>query len=481
VIFVSQIFLFWFLPAVLGVYFLLPKRARSLWLTLASYVFYGWWRPDFVGLMLFSTLVDFVAGARIGAANDAIAASAEPAARTAAERARKRWLLLSITVNLGLLGYFKYFNFGVDSLNALLAPLGVAPLAAAKIILPVGISFYTFQTMSYSIDIYRGHARPLKSWIDFACFVSLFPQLVAGPIVRYQELADQLLERTHTKDKFARGAFLFQVGFLKKLLVADSVALVADKVFALAEPSAAEAWLGALAYTFQIYFDFSGYSDMAIGLGLLFGFEFPVNFDSPYKSRSITEFWRRWHITLSTWLRDYLYIPLGGNRRGPARTYVNLAATMLLGGLWHGAAWTFVAWGAYQGAWLAFERWMGKRSLYGFLPAFGQQLVTLAIVAVGWVFFRATSMEGALRMLQAMAGLGADRELALGFRLDNLQTLALVGAPLVALLLPNSQQLAEHGAGLGTVAARVVTACAFPLAVCHLFFVSYSPFLYFQF
>jgi alginate O-acetyltransferase complex protein AlgI len=287
--------------------------------------------------------------------------------------------------------------------------------------------------------------------------------------------------RAHAKDKFARGAFLFQVGFLKKLLVADSVALVADKVFALAEPSAAEAWLGALAYTFQIYFDFSGYSDMAIGLGLLFGFEFPVNFDSPYKSRSITEFWRRWHITLSTWLRDYLYIPLGGNRRGPARTYVNLAATMLLGGLWHGAAWTFVAWGAYQGAWLAFERWMGKRSLYGFLPAFGQQLVTLAIVAVGWVFFRATSMEGALRMLQAMAGLGADRELALGFRLDNLQTLALVGAPLVALLLPNSQQLAEHGAGLGTVAARVVTACAFPLAVCHLFFVSYSPFLYFQF
>ncbi len=477
-IFTSQIFLFWFLPLVLGLYYLTPRNWRSLCLTLASYVFYGWWRVDFVLLMLFSTLLDFFAGMRIGRLGDELATAAGDAARSARlAQQRKRWLVVSIVANLGLLGYFKYFNFGVDSLNAIVANFGVAPLAWPKIVLPVGISFYTFQTMSYSIDVYRGHARPLERIVDFACYVALFPQLVAGPIVRYQTLASQLVERSHTFDKFARGAFLFQLGFLKKLLVADSVASVADQAFGLTAPTLAEAWLGSVAYTLQIYFDFSGYSDMAIGLGLLFGFEFPINFDSPYKSTSITEFWRRWHISLSSWLRDYLYIPLGGNKRGPARTYFNLAATMLLGGLWHGAAWTFLAWGAYQGAWLAFERWMGKRSLYGFLPRFGQVLVTLVIVVVGWVFFRATSFDQAFTVLGAMAGGGAESPGYLRVDIAPLSRVMLIAAPLIALFLPNSQQLADAGSAL----ARIAAAAGFPVAVCHLFFVSYSPFLYFQF
>jgi len=476
-IFTSQIFLFWFLPLVLALYYLAPMRWRSALLTLASYVFYGWWRLDFVLLMLLSTVLDFVVGMRIGRLGEELAASQDAGRSATLARMRKRWLLISVVANLGLLGYFKYFNFGVDSLNVLLAQFGAAPIEWAKIVLPVGISFYTFQTMSYSIDVYRGHAKPLDRLVDFACYVALFPQLVAGPIVRYQTLADQLVQRDHTFEKVARGAFLFQIGFMKKLLVADSVAGIADQVYALSDPTRPEAWLGAVAYTFQIYFDFSGYSDMAIGLGLLFGFEFPINFDSPYKSTSITEFWRRWHISLSTWLRDYLYIPLGGNKRGPVRTYENLATTMLLGGLWHGAAWTFLAWGAYQGAWLAFERWMGKRSLYGFLPRFGQVLVTMVIVVVGWVFFRATSFDQAFGMLSAMFGVGADAAGPMRVQIDALPRLALVFAPLISFFAPNSQEFVAPRYAL----VRAGAALAFPLAVCHLFFVSYSPFLYFQF
>ncbi|MFH0946300.1 MAG: MBOAT family O-acyltransferase [Planctomycetota bacterium] len=326
-IFASQIFLFWFLPLVLGVYYAAPARARSLVLVFASYFFYGWWRLDFTLLMVVSTVIDYYCGRGISRANAALPdAEADAAATASLNRRRKRLLLCSICANLGLLGYFKYMNFGVESLNAILAWAGMEGVTWPAVVLPVGISFYTFQTMSYTIDVYRKEALPVRRFIDFACYVALFPQLVAGPIVRYRSLADQLVKRSHTFCKFSDGALLFQAGFIKKILLADIAARVADAAFTLSAPSCLEAWLGTTAYAFQIYFDFSGYSDMAIGLGLMFGFRFPINFDSPYKSQSITEFWRRWHISLSSWLRDYLYIPAATSRVG-ARNMTHPALT----------------------------------------------------------------------------------------------------------------------------------------------------------
>ena len=287
-------------------------------------------RPDFTLLILFSSIVDYTAGRRIARAHEE-------------GRRGRPWLLFSVFTNLGLLGYFKYANFGIDTLNAILEANGAEPLSWTRVVLPVGISFYTFQTMSYTIDLYRGHVKPAQNFIDFLCYVSMFPQLVAGPIVRYITVEEQLRERRHTFAKFFQGVLAFEIGLAKKILIADVVAGMADSAFSSSHMGVLDAWLGVSAYAFQIYFDFSGYSDMAIGLGLMFGFRFPINFNRPYISTSITVFWRRWHISLSTWLRDYLYISLGGNRKGRIRTYFNLAATMFLGGLWHGAAWTFIA------------------------------------------------------------------------------------------------------------------------------------------
>lgn len=335
-LFNSYEFIFLFLPIVLIGYYAVFRghRARMIFLTVMSYIFYGWWDYRFCALMLISTWLDYVAGAKVASGTTS--------------RARKAWVGVSLVGNLGLLGFFKYFDLGAQTLNELAKWLGrdspLIPLL--HVTLPVGISFYTFQSMSYTIDIYRGCAKPARNFWDFACYVALFPQLVAGPIVRYHELAEQLVSRTHTLTKATRGAALFILGLAKKVIIADGVAPIVKLVFdADGPPGFLAAWSGVLAYAMQIYFDFSGYSDMAVGLGLFLGFQFPQNFHSPYKSSSITEFWRRWHISLSSWLRDYLYIPLGGNRYGPMRTYVNLFITMLLGGLWHGASWTFVIWG----------------------------------------------------------------------------------------------------------------------------------------
>ncbi|NCC93561.1 MAG: MBOAT family protein, partial [Opitutae bacterium] len=294
-LFNSYEFLFLLLPVVLaGYYLFLPARWRQGWLALASYVFYGWWDFRFCGLLLLTTTIDYVVGGRIAAARS-------PAAK-------KRWLLASVCSDLSILGFFKYYDLGAETANALAQALGAGagPLPLLHLVLPVGISFYTFQAMSYSIDIYRGHARPARSFIDFACYVSLFPQLVAGPIVRYHEIDRQLRERTHTWAKAGAGMVLFVLGLAKKVLLADAVAPMAAWGFAQDSIGLAGAWSSLLAYTLQIYFDFSGYSDMAVGLGLMLGFQFPQNFNSPYKSASITEFWRRWHISLSSWLRDYL-------------------------------------------------------------------------------------------------------------------------------------------------------------------------------
>ena len=406
-VFSSYLFLFYFLPVALLLYYASPKRAQHLILTALSYVFYGWANPLFVVLLLTSTLIDYIAGRAIGRERERLEASGIQA--WPSRRARIA-LIVSMCSNLSLLGFFKYFNFGVDSYDALVSWLGLTSLrldVALRVTLPLGISFYTFQSMSYAIDVYRGDAKPVRSFIDFACFVSMFPQLVAGPIIRFSEVADQLRGRTHTREKFARGVAFFSLGLAKKVLLANPCGKIADLAFGAGSLAPLEAWYGVVAYAFQIYFDFSAYSDMAIGLGLMMGFVFAKNFDSPYLAQSITEFWRRWHISLSTWLRDYLYVPLGGNRKGRVRTYVNLFLVMLLGGLWHGAAWNFVIWGGLHGALLAYERMRGKAPAYGQFGAPLRVAITFVLVLVTWVFFRAPDLSAAVRYLGHMAGAGS--------------------------------------------------------------------------
>jgi alginate O-acetyltransferase complex protein AlgI len=408
-VFSSHLFIFYFLPVVLLIYYASPPKARHLGLTLFSYLFYGWANPWFVILMLGTTAVDYAVGLWIAGAFGPHEIPLLPAGgpRT---RSQKLALTVSMVSNLSLLGFFKYFNFGLDNYNSLVAALGLSSWhwdTALRVTLPLGISFYTFQSMSYTIDVYRGDARAVRSFIDFACFVSMFPQLVAGPIIRFSDVADQLQSRTHTVEKFARGVAMFSVGLSKKVLLANPCGKVADVVFSATPAGTLDSWYGLLAYAFQIYFDFSAYSDMAIGLGLMMGFMFAKNFDSPYQSASITEFWRRWHISLSTWLRDYLYLPLGGNRLGTARTYVNLAVVMLLGGLWHGAAWTFVIWGAIHGGMLVVERVRGKTSFYEKLPRPARVALTFALVNLAWVFFRSNDLPSALAFVGRLFGIGA--------------------------------------------------------------------------
>jgi alginate O-acetyltransferase complex protein AlgI len=396
VVFSSYLFLFYFLPAALLLYYASPPRGRHLILTIVSYLFYGWANPLFVPLLLFSTVVDHV--------------SAHAIDRWRGTSRARGALIAALSTNLALLGFFKYYNFGADNLVALAEWLNLPAFgldSVLRVTLPLGISFTVFQSMSYVIDVYRGNAVPIRSFVDYACFASMYPQLVAGPIIRFSELADQLHFRTHTAAKFAHGVAFLAVGLAKKVLLANPCGKVADLAFDAGSRTPLDAWYGAAAYAFQIYFDFSGYSDMAIGLGLMIGFVFAKNFDAPYRSQSITEFWRRWHISLSSWLRDYLYVPLGGSRKGPRRTYVNLLIVMLLGGLWHGAAWTFVIWGAIHGALLAIERISGGSAIYRGVPAPARIAATFGIVLMTWVFFRAASVPDALQYLADMAGVGA--------------------------------------------------------------------------
>ena len=417
-VFSSYLFLFYFLPLALLAYYASPRRLKHFVLTAFSYVFYGWANPLFALLLLLSTLIDYIAGLVMVLGSPRHWRS-RPMVRLdpGAPRTRRQRIALTVSMcsNLTLLGFFKYFNFAVDSYNGAIAWLGLPVLhldSVLRVTLPLGISFYTFQSMSYAIDVYRGHATGIKHFIDFACFVSMFPQLVAGPIIRFQEVADQLRQRTHTIAKFARGVSFLSLGLAKKVLIANPCGKVADLSFEAGALGMVDAWYGVTAYAFQIYFDFSGYSDMAIGLGLMMGFVFAKNFDSPYQSQSMTEFWHRWHISLSTWLRDYLYLPLGGNRKGPARTYVNLLVVMLLGGLWHGAAWNFLIWGGIHGVLLAIERMNGRVPLYSRLPAPARVAATFVIVLLSWVFFRAADLPSAVAYLRDMAGFGEVRAAA---------------------------------------------------------------------
>jgi alginate O-acetyltransferase complex protein AlgI len=385
-------FLFVFLPIVLVVYAAVPERWRNAWLLLASLFFYSASSFEFLPILLGTIAFDFLAGNRI-------AASEQP-------RTRRLWLIGSLTLNLGLLGYFKYIGFVTSTLQSIVGPS--VPLVTAKF--PIGISFYVFLSMSYTIDVFRRQVPAARSLVDFATFVSCFPHLIAGPIVRYSYLAPQIEKRTHEASRIASGVTIFVAGLAKKLLIADTLASVADPIFRAGSPGFVDAWLSMFLYAGQIYFDFSGYSDMAIGLGRLFGLEFPKNFDSPYRAVSFSDFWRRWHITLSTWLRDYLYVSLGGNRRGRIRTYLNLMLTMLLGGLWHGASWSFVLWGAGHGALLALERSLRGRTGVAVPEVLRRAFVFLCVTTL-WVPFRLENMSLVGRWLSAMFlgahGLGA--------------------------------------------------------------------------
>ena len=392
-LFTEPFFLFVFLPLTLACYYAVPQRFRNTVLALASLVFYSFGELRFLLWLVASVAVNYWIARGIETRRDT------PWAR--------RLLVLGVASDLALLVVFKYAGFIVGNVNAVLGAAGIAPFTLPEIRLPLGISFFTFHKISYKVDVYRGTAEAKKTPTDLALYILVFPQLIAGPIVRYYEIAGELARRVTTRAGFAEGVRRFVVGLGKKMIVANTVAYCADRVFAIpvAELTAPLAWLGVVCYALQIYFDFSGYSDMAIGLARMFGFHFPENFDHPYTSASITEFWRRWHMSLSRWFRDYLYVPLGGNRRSPPRVTLNLAVVFLLCGLWHGASWTFVVWGAFHGALLGIER-AGFGRLLDAAPRVLRHGYTLAMVLVGWVFFRAETLPYAAAYIRAMSGLG---------------------------------------------------------------------------
>ena len=468
-VFSSHIFIFYFLPLVLLIYYNLPYRWRNLFLAIMSYLFYGWWNPWFCLLMLFATAANYLVGL----------AMSRPGA---GERQRFAAMALGVAASLSALVFFKYSMFLQNNVNRLLAIFGVGVLPVLRVALPIGISFFTFQSLSYSVDVYRRQSPPVRSFVDFACFVALFPQLIAGPIVRYNTIADQLVCREHSLPKFSAGVSLFILGFAKKILLANSMGGIADAAFAANAPLPLDAWVGITAYAFQIYFDFSAYSDMAIGLGRMVGFEFPKNFNAPYLADSITEFWQRWHISLSTFLRDYLYIPLGGNRKGRRRTYVNLAVVMLLGGAWHGAQWNFIAWGAYHGILLGFERWRGKRSVYKKLPRAVRIFITLILILFSWVLFRADTLTEAMRYFGCMFGLREPGSGAILLAADLYTPMHLLMLGLCAVLCFQSRQAFDMVTGKPQTWVRTaVLIPLFALALVAMFTQAFNPFLYFQF
>jgi alginate O-acetyltransferase complex protein AlgI len=484
-VFSSQIFLFYFLPAVLLLYYLAPFRARTALIAISSYVFYGWANPIWAVIMFFGSSVDYVCGlllARLSGLPDEGGLPPVIGRQVPRTRAMKVVLAVSIVTNLGLLAAFKYTGFVAENVNALARALGAssAVLPVVHLVLPVGISFYTFKAMSYAIDVYRGDARPMRRFTDYMCFEAFFPDLVAGPIIRYAAMEEQMRLRQHTWDKFARGVTFFAFGMAKKILIANPMGHIADTAFGAGALHAHDAWFGVFGYAFQIYFDFSGYSDMAVGLALMMGFVLIQNFDSPYKADSITDFWRRWHISLSTWLRDYLYIPLGGNRKSSRRTYANLMTVMLLGGLWHGASWNFVLWGAIHGGMLAFERAQGKQGFYARLPRALRVALTFVIVCVSWVFFRAKTLPLALGYLASMFGAahaGPAADVAAGAIYTPYHAAMFVVAAVTVWALPNTWAFTSRlpvrraVGGMALLAASVLV----------MWTQTVNPFLYFQF
>lgn len=465
-VFSSTIFLCVYLPLVLLGYYICPKKGRNLFLLIVSLVFYAWGEPKYVFLMIFSILVNYIFG-RLMDKN------------RGRQKRMKLMLVLSVVIDLGLLSVFKYTDFIITNVNAIFG----SSFDLLKIALPIGISFYTFQAMSYTIDVYRNDVRVQKNLIDFGMYITMFPQLIAGPIVRYADVQDQLADRSVTTADFSEGVMRFVVGLGKKVLLANQMGAVWSEIYALGgDVSALMAWTGAIAYTFQIYFDFSGYSDMAIGLGRMFGFKFPENFRYPYQSVSITDFWRRWHITLSTWFKEYLYIPLGGNRCGLARQALNLLIVWSLTGFWHGAGWNFVMWGLYYFVILFIEKLFLLKALDK-LPKFFRHVYALLLIVIGWVIFASDDVGVLLPYLGSM--FGANGAVG-GMDVYTLFTKAvlLIICCVASTELPKRLFLSATGA-MNEKAAftikSVMTIALLALSMILLIGDSYNPFLYFRF
>lgn len=465
-VFSSTIFLCVYLPLVLLGYYICPKKGRNLFLLIVSLVFYAWGEPKYVFLMIFSILINYVFG-RLMDKN------------RGRQKRMKLLLVLSVVIDIGLLSVFKYTDFIITNVNAIFG----ANFDLLNIALPIGISFYTFQAMSYTIDVYRDDVRVQKNLIDFGMYITMFPQLIAGPIVRYADVQDQLADRSVTTADFSEGVMRFVVGLGKKVLLANQMGAVWSDIYALGgDVSALMAWTGAIAYTFQIYFDFSGYSDMAIGLGRMFGFKFPENFRYPYQSVSITDFWRRWHITLSTWFKEYLYIPLGGNRRGLARQALNLLIVWSLTGFWHGAGWNFVMWGLYYFVILFIEKLFLLKALDK-LPKFFRHVYALLLIIIGWVIFASDDVSVLLPYLGSM--FGANGAIG-GMDVYTLLTKAvlLIICCIASTELPKKLFLSAAGA-MNEKAAftlkSVLTIALLALSMILLIGDSYNPFLYFRF
>ncbi len=471
-IFSSLLFLFRFLPAVLLCYYIMPRSLRNLVLLLFSLVFYAWGEPVYIVLMLVSILVSYTGGLAV----DRLKSEGR-------ERGARAALVVSCAVSLSLLGFFKYADFAIGTVNSVTG----AGLSLLKLALPIGISFYTFQTMSYTIDVYRGEAQVQKNLVSFGAYVAMFPQLIAGPIVQYKTIDEQLRSRRETSEEFALGIHRFMVGLGKKVLLANNAGELWETVSAMPYDSlpALTAWLGLAAYTFQIYFDFSAYSDMAIGLGHMFGFRFLENFNYPYISKSITEFWRRWHISLSTWFREYVYIPLGGNRVCRWKHVRNIMVVWLLTGIWHGANWNFLLWGVYYGILLLLEKFFLGKYLQR-LPAVFRHIYCMFFVMIGWNLFVFDDMGAGFAFMRALFGGGG--------LFGNRETLYLLinNAVLLVILVLGSTTLPKRLGGklcaalagreaVMTVVCGVFYAAVFLLSVAWLVDASYNPFLYFRF
>ncbi len=465
-VFSSTTFLFLFLPVVLILYYnpIVKSLAfRNAVLILSSIFFYAWGEPFFVLLMLLSILLNWLFGLGVAKYKES-------------EKARSKFFVaLSVVVNIGMLFVFKYLTFTLENINALF----LANLNTLNIALPIGISFFTFQAMSYVIDVYRGDGVVQKNPFNVALYISFFPQLIAGPIVRYQTIADQINFRKENFEDFSNGVYRFMLGFIKKVLIANNVAVIADEVFAYDEMSVSTAWIGALAYTLQIFFDFGGYSEMAIGLGKMFGFHFLENFDYPYISKSITEFWRRWHISLGTWFRDYLYFPLGGSRVKKSRHIFNLFVVWFATGVWHGANWTFVAWGLLYFVLLAFEKLTNfPKKIKGF-----GHVYTMLFVIIGWVLFRADTIGDALAYLKTMFGISGaeffdDKSI---FFLDNYKFYLAAGLLASFPIVPKLKEKFKLGGKLYEAVSVIALFVVFVITLTFTIKGSYNPFIYFNF
>lgn len=483
-IFSSSIFLCLFLPLFLILYYLTDRKYKNFVLLFSSVLFYAWGAPKFIFVIIGTTIIDFFFVKMLDL--------------NKAKRVRIFFLLLSVSMNLGLLVYFKYSNFFIENVNALLHSLGVqGEISWTKLVLPIGISFYTFETLTYVVDVYRGVHKPLKNFWDYQLYIILFPKLIAGPIIRYHEIADQIPDRSarDNVDEKLMGFYRFCLGLGKKVLIANTIATYADAVYG--APVTAEgaldpthiaagtAWFAAIAYTLQIYFDFSGYSDMAIGLARMIGFRFPENFNNPYVAESITDFWRRWHITLGAWMRNYLYIPLGGNRVSKTRLYFNLWLVFLLSGLWHGASWNFIFWGAWHGFFLVIERLflLKLTARIGKIPRIMQ---TMFFVVIGWVFFRVEHVAPAWNYVKAMFGITAG-DISVAPTIEWMYTFYVAVFFSFFVIVYRGQKLQDKVYGIPHLKTRghlAMTICSLLLFVLSLSYVTgsnFNPFIYFRF